>query len=95
MSFKVTPGFFARRRNFSRPMAVVFQYLHFAEYDHIPLVPDLNERQITRWRKRTLMFLAITFIGLIKLIARIFFITRAMSGSRVSGRKSARDRIQA
>ena len=25
-----------------------FQYLHFAEYDHIPLVSDLNERQIER-----------------------------------------------
>lgn len=25
-----------------------FQFVHFAEYDHLPLVPDLNERQIER-----------------------------------------------
>ena len=25
-----------------------FRFIHFAEYDHLPLVPDLNERQIER-----------------------------------------------
>jgi len=25
-----------------------FRFVHFAEYDHLPLVPDLNERQIER-----------------------------------------------
>jgi hypothetical protein len=25
-----------------------FQFVHFAEYDHLPLVPDLNKRQIER-----------------------------------------------
>lgn len=25
-----------------------FRFVHFAEYDHLPLVPDLNERQIAR-----------------------------------------------
>lgn len=25
-----------------------FQYVHFAEYDHLPLVPEVNERQIER-----------------------------------------------
>jgi hypothetical protein len=25
-----------------------FRFMHFAEYDHLPLVPDLNERQVER-----------------------------------------------
>jgi hypothetical protein len=25
-----------------------FQFIHFAEYDHLPLVPDLNKRQLDR-----------------------------------------------
>jgi hypothetical protein len=28
--------------------------VHFAEYDHLPLVPDLNERQIERPSSRSL-----------------------------------------
>ena len=33
---------------FLRSHGPQFQFVHFAEYDHVPLVPDFNERQIER-----------------------------------------------
>jgi hypothetical protein len=35
-----------------------FRFVHFAEYDHLPLVPDLNERQIERLTAEGADFLA-------------------------------------
>lgn len=35
-----------------------FEFVHFLEYDHVPLVSDLNERQISRLRRETADVLA-------------------------------------
>jgi hypothetical protein len=46
--FQSYTGLFRTAAEFLKTDGSRFQYLHFAEYDHIPLVPDLNDRQIKR-----------------------------------------------
>lgn len=37
--------------NFLQHEAKDFEFIHFAEYDHLPIVPDLNTRQIERLKE--------------------------------------------
>jgi hypothetical protein len=41
-------GLFRKAAEFLSREGAKFQFIHFAEYDHLPLVPDLNERQWQR-----------------------------------------------
>lgn len=43
-------GVFKRVRDWIATSGRDFEFLYFAEYDHLPLVADLNERQISRLR---------------------------------------------
>ena len=42
------PRLFQAAAEFLEKRGDQFRFVHFAEYDHLPLVPDLNERQIER-----------------------------------------------
>jgi hypothetical protein len=41
-------GLFQKATEFLSKEGGKFRFIHFAEYDHLPLVPDLNRRQIER-----------------------------------------------
>ena len=46
--FQSYTSLFQAAAEFLKTQGAQFQFVHFAEYDHLPLVPGLNERQIER-----------------------------------------------
>jgi hypothetical protein len=46
--FQSYTGLFQTADEFLRRQGDQFQFVHFAEYDHLPLIADLNERQVER-----------------------------------------------